>query len=338
MEERCSGVFYRPLRPCDYPALKLLHQRLFPLDYDDDFFVRAVHGMDDIVAWSAAAQLPALTHFALGVDDLAPQLLPPTARPQQDQLGKLDGSSKSSSVDTGGAGAPPAELLAGFITARAFQARYADPRDRQLLGVAGQQLDEQRLLYVLTLGVAEAYQRQGIARRLLDFALRYAAETACRAVYLHVADFNQAARAFYARAGFRELAVLPNFYIIRTGRQPQPGRECYDACLLGCTLHPPQPTPWGATNLALAPLTAVVNGINTCMTWGCAGQNGQGEAAATVVPAAGEVRVIEILEEGEGVEGPAAAGPSPAKPLLRSAAGQPQQPAPEWLKSLFKRR
>lgn len=124
----------------------------------------------------------------------------------------------------------------------------------------------------------------------------------------------------------------------RTGRQPQPGRECYDACLLGCTLHPPQPTPWGATNLALAPLTAVVNGINTCMTWGCAGQNGQGEAAATVVPAAGEVRVIEILEEGEGVEGPAAAGPSPAKPLLRSAAGQPQQPAPEWLKSLFKRR
>lgn len=118
---RLLAAACRPLRPCDYPALKLLHQRLFPLDYDDDFFVRAVHGMDDIVAWSAAAQLPALTHFALGVDDLAPQLLPPTARPQQDQLGKLDGSSKSSSVDTGGAGAPPAELLAGFITGKACE-------------------------------------------------------------------------------------------------------------------------------------------------------------------------------------------------------------------------
>ncbi|KAL4431127.1 hypothetical protein ABPG75_006383 [Micractinium tetrahymenae] len=359
MEGRGSGVFYRPLCPSDYAALKLLHQRLFPLDYDDDFFVRAVHGMDGIVAWSAAAPLPALTHIAVGGSDLAPQLLPAAACPQREQLGQIGSGGCSSSGD-----APSPELLAGFITgkpragpwlpcclvllldwlaesARAFQARYADPRDRELLGVAGQQLDEQRLLYVLTLGVAEAsgaYQRQGIARRLLDFALKYAAETACRAVYLHVATFNQAARAFYARAGFRELALLPDFYIIRTGRQPQPGRDRYDACLLGCTLQPVHPTPWGTANLALSPLTAGVNGMNTCMAWRYAGQREQDDVAAAnaaIVPAAGGVRVIEIVEEGR-VEQPAA-GPALHQPLLGPAAGQPQQPAPEWLKSLFKR-
>lgn len=61
----------------------------------------------------------------------------------------------------------------------------------------------------------QPYQRHGIARRLLDQVFRHAAETACRAVYLHVATFNQAALAFYRRAGFRELAVLPGFYCIR---------------------------------------------------------------------------------------------------------------------------
>lgn len=325
MEDADTGVFYRPLCPLDYAALKLLHQRLFPLDYDDDFFMRAVHGTDGIVAWAAAAPLPTLTHVAVGVGDLAPQLLPPAACLQLNQQGE----SGDTRTRTSGA-ALPAEMLVGCITARAFQARYADPHDRQLLGVAGQQLDEQRLLYVLTLGVAEAYQRQGIALRLLRFALSYAAETACRAIYLHVASFNTAARAFYGRAGFQELAVLPDFYIIRTGRQPQQGHDRYDACLLGCIIQPPQPTPWDAANLALAPLTAVVNGINTCMAWGCAGQKQQDDTVAVnaaVGPAAGGARLIEVIEEGS----VAVEDGSPAAPA------KPQKAAPEWIKSLFKR-
>ncbi len=61
----------------------------------------------------------------------------------------------------------------------------------------------------------QPWQRRGIARRLLDFVLRHAAETACRAVYLHVASFNQAALSFYQRAGFQQLAVIPNFYCIK---------------------------------------------------------------------------------------------------------------------------
>ncbi len=43
--------------------------------------------------------------------------------------------------------------------ARSFPALYADPRDRQLLGLASPAYDKERVLYVLTLGVAEASQR-----------------------------------------------------------------------------------------------------------------------------------------------------------------------------------
>lgn len=60
----------------------------------------------------------------------------------------------------------------------------------------------------------QPYQRHGIARRLLDLALRYAAQSACRAIYLHVASFNEPALRLYRSAGFAELAVLPGFYTI----------------------------------------------------------------------------------------------------------------------------
>ena len=125
-----------------------------------------------------------------------------------------------------GAPLPPA--------ARGFTALYADPLDRRLLGVEGSAHDGARLLYVLTLGVAPAYQRRGIAHRLLGRALQHAARAACRAVYLHVAAFNDAALAFYARAGFRQLATLPGFYTIRRVGKGRVGMQAGGGSLAVC--------------------------------------------------------------------------------------------------------
>ncbi|EFN59486.1 hypothetical protein CHLNCDRAFT_138102 [Chlorella variabilis] len=284
-----SGVYFRPLHPDDFASLKLLHQRLFPLDYDDFFYHRAVQGLDGIVAWAASAPLPTLTHLSVG-PDLAPQL----QQPQQSQP-------PPPPKQVGVQGSEATEMLAGFITARSFPALYADPRDRQLLGLDGPEVDKESLLYVLTLGVAEPYQRHGIARRLLDFVLRYAAETACRAVYLHVASFNLPALAFYQRAGFQELAVLPNFYTIRTGRQPIPTRQQYDACLFGCLINPPQPTPWGSLNYAVMPLTAVIGSLNSCLPWGSDRRKHQGTAAAGAGgAAAAPLELREMRNDGGG--------------------------------------
>lgn len=46
--------------------------------------------------------------------------------------------------------------------ARAFPALYADPHDRRLLGVEGAAMDRERLLYVLTLGVAQVCGRRAL--------------------------------------------------------------------------------------------------------------------------------------------------------------------------------
>lgn len=260
------------------------------IDYDESFYHAAVNGLDGVVSWAALAPLPSLACLPIDADSLAPQLqrfsLKQQPQQQQQQLHSL----------RVGCGSEPAEVLAGFITgeqrgitvwllvgcricvtdaskqspthraaclpaaARGFSALFADPHDRRLLGLAGEERDRERLLYVLTLGVAEvrlvgqhayhvaacapampaagmlahapctacpqscpsllplpaqAYQRQGIARLLLDRVLAHAAQAGCHAVYLHVASFNQAAIAFYRRAGFRQLAHLPGFYTIK---------------------------------------------------------------------------------------------------------------------------
>ena len=45
--------------------------------------------------------------------------------------------------------------------------------------------------------------------------VQYAKSQWCRAVYLHVAAYNTAAMALYARNGFAEVAKLPQFYSIK---------------------------------------------------------------------------------------------------------------------------
>jgi [ribosomal protein S18]-alanine N-acetyltransferase len=65
---------------------------------------------------------------------------------------------------------------------------------------------------ILTLGVAPAYRRQGIARVLLvDFFARARAVGATRVV-LEVAADNPPALALYQSLGFERLGTRPNYY------------------------------------------------------------------------------------------------------------------------------
>ncbi len=65
---------------------------------------------------------------------------------------------------------------------------------------------------VLTLAVAPARRRQGLATALLAGAMAAAREQAARTMVLEVAIGNAAARALYERAGFIEAGRRPRYY------------------------------------------------------------------------------------------------------------------------------
>ena len=92
--------------------------------------------------------------------------------------------------------------------------------DLQMLGLACcavtlcRLLDQEEIVYILTLGVTEQYRHLGVASQLIMKVIQYAQGRLCRAVYLHVIDYNEAALNLYARNKFEVLATLRNFYHI----------------------------------------------------------------------------------------------------------------------------
>uniref|UniRef100_A0A1D1YP54 N-alpha-acetyltransferase 60 n=1 Tax=Anthurium amnicola TaxID=1678845 RepID=A0A1D1YP54_9ARAE len=71
------------------------------------------------------------------------------------------------------------------------------------------------LVYILTLGVVETYRNFGIATSLVQEVIKYASIIpSCRAVYLHVIDYNDPAIQFYRKMLFKLVRRLPNFYYI----------------------------------------------------------------------------------------------------------------------------
>ena len=69
--------------------------------------------------------------------------------------------------------------------------------------------------YILTIGVVSRARRRGTAAALLQRMLAELRGRGCRACYLHVITYNQAAQQFYLSQGFTQQARLGSFYFIR---------------------------------------------------------------------------------------------------------------------------
>jgi ribosomal-protein-alanine N-acetyltransferase len=65
---------------------------------------------------------------------------------------------------------------------------------------------------ILSVAVARAQQRRGLARRMLDLHLRRLAGLGVRTVFLEVDDDNVPARRLYARNAFREVGRRDGYY------------------------------------------------------------------------------------------------------------------------------
>ncbi|GIL75206.1 hypothetical protein Vretimale_7887 [Volvox reticuliferus] len=223
------NLYYRPLQQSDYDALKAIHQELFPIDYEDVFFRKAVAGEDRVFTWAAV-------HSEYGRD-----------------------------------------YLVGFVTARVVYLYECDPMDRQVMSLASKCLDGDGTVYVLTLGVVPACRQCGIARSLLGLVHQHASRLRCRAIFLHVISYNDAAMRLYGTSGYQVMARLPNFYHLVTGRQPNPDQSWYDAFLYalfipssGPELSPAMQWAGGMLGAAVAPLRSMLGTFNGCIpSWLC---------------------------------------------------------------------
>ncbi len=65
---------------------------------------------------------------------------------------------------------------------------------------------------VLTLAVDPAQRRQGLARRLLDYAMEELRQRGIISCFLEVAIDNTAARGLYGSAGFTEVSTRRGYY------------------------------------------------------------------------------------------------------------------------------
>ncbi|KAH1031613.1 hypothetical protein J1N35_043787 [Gossypium stocksii] len=102
--------------------------------------------------------------------------------------------------------------LIGFVTARIVTAKDSEIAD--LLRYDPSK-GHQSLVYILTLGVVDAYRNLGIATALIHEVIKYASSIAvCRAVYLHVISYNNPAIHLYKKMSFKCVRRLHGFYLI----------------------------------------------------------------------------------------------------------------------------
>jgi ribosomal-protein-alanine N-acetyltransferase len=73
--------------------------------------------------------------------------------------------------------------------------------------------------HLLNLSVAQAWQRLGHGRAMLDFLLRLARDFDVEKIFLEVRPSNVPGRGLYAAAGFREIATRRGYYPAHGGRE-----------------------------------------------------------------------------------------------------------------------
>lgn len=102
-------------------------------------------------------------------------------------------------------------LIIGFILAQILTRDRCEDKD---LYVSSN--PEDKVCYILTIGLKEAYRKSGLGSTLVQQCVHYSEQIQdCGAVYLHVIDYNVAAIRLYQRNKFEWLKTLHGFYKIK---------------------------------------------------------------------------------------------------------------------------
>jgi ribosomal protein S18 acetylase RimI-like enzyme len=92
---------------------------------------------------------------------------------------------------------------------------------------------------LMNIAVREVYQGTGLGRRLLGHAIGLAESKGARIIDVGTGNSSFAALAFYQRAGFRIVGVIPNFFVDNYAEPiVENGIRCVDMVRLRLTLTP----------------------------------------------------------------------------------------------------
>lgn len=75
-----------------------------------------------------------------------------------------------------------------------------------------EQVDNERRLYIMTLGCLFTYRRLGIGTTMLEHVLNYATKKGIDSIYLHVQTSNTGAIEFYKKFGFEIVDTKEDYY------------------------------------------------------------------------------------------------------------------------------
>lgn len=214
-------LYFRPLTQSDLTQCEQLHREWFPLRYDEAFYSAITSGR---VFSLAAVYKPSLqngcllalnrdanstTEYIAGLITVSQEVgshlrFPDVAcvmgSAEAARLRRLSAPEPETPTETSRA------VISGSPTTRTVDVsrHYRVKKDVHLA-------------YILTIGVAEGFRGHGIAmdlvRRTVDYFVSQ--DNKMRALYLHVADYNQTAVRLYEKLGFRYLLRQPGYYCIQ---------------------------------------------------------------------------------------------------------------------------
>jgi ribosomal protein S18 acetylase RimI-like enzyme len=146
----------------------------------------------------------AMTSFELKVHDLGDLALAPLAAENAGKLGEALAAIPPWSV----IGYPAERMTRGLMREQPSVKRFEVMADRELAGLIAIQEPFLHGPYLQLLAVLPAFQGRNVGLRLLRWMEAEARKAEARQLWLCVSAFNERARAFYERFGFKEMAVL----------------------------------------------------------------------------------------------------------------------------------
>lgn len=87
------------------------------------------------------------------------------------------------------------------------------PQNIEPIGVIALYHINENVLEIKNIAVATTFQKQGVGKQLVDFAINYGQEHHYKKLIVGTGDYSLDAFAFYTRIGFKFYGVRANFYI-----------------------------------------------------------------------------------------------------------------------------